>query len=686
MSTHGKQVLVIGEKTSQVRIFCDTLLSAITTKKVGKRVYTRTGNWKGNTLTFLPLSGHITTLDTKKGYGWGEVPPIAIVQDSKALIIKENYEFRKIIRELARNADELWLATDPDSEGDNIAFEAYNIAIRSNTHLKSNTRRVWNSSLTSAEIFRAFNQLTPWSIHQALAVQGRRTIDAWVGFAGTREVTIAARKVRKQRGLVLSVGRVQLPTLKLIVDRDNEREAFLAQQKYNILADLLDSGRKKVLVSVQHDQSPFPKEEKVQAIIKKLNNSTLGKISSFERRQISIPPPRPMNTTDAIALISRKLKVKADEALAILSTLYEQGYISYPRTENRKFKENFPHKEILIKLQKHDPYKIFFKQIKSMTQVRTNGRKQGTEDHDPIHPTGEIPQIGKKLTPAHLKSWTFIVRWYIGMFMEDLIQQRGVVKLTIKTEPFSQKYQTTESLGWTEAMTWRKPRESPSFTFEKGEIVQVRNIRSEAFKTKPPARWGDAALIKRLEKLKIGTKSSRPEVIKKLELRNYIYRKGTSYESTLTGKTLIKVFDAIWPDLVTPKFTRQVEIRMDEVANEKCSYNKMLETIRSEYISLHKQLISQIQDLQILLKQAFANLGTEMKFTKISKTPQTRQKSRTSKSSYSCPVCDVGDLRERTNSRTGEKFYGCSQYPACSFTSKRVKLNNGKFGPVVYNK
>ncbi|MHA1994055.1 MAG: DNA topoisomerase [Candidatus Hodarchaeales archaeon] len=686
MSTHGKQVLVIGEKASQIRTFCDVLLSAVSTKKVGKRVYIRSGRWKGNTLTFLPLSGHITTLDTKKGYGWGEVPPIALVQDPKALIVKENYEFRKIIRDLAQNNDELWLATDPDSEGDNIAYEAYTIAIRSNPKLKSNTRRIWNSSLTSGEIVRAFNQLTSWSINQALAVQGRRTIDAWVGFAGTREVTIAARRVRKQRGLVLSVGRVQLPTLKLIVDRDNEREAFLTQQKYNILADLLDNSRKEVLASVQHNRSPFTKEENVQTILTKLKMSTLGKITSFQLRQTLIPPPRPMNTTDAIALISRNLKVKAEEALAILSTLYEQGYISYPRTENRKFKENFPHKEILINLQKHDPYKIFFHQIKSMIQVRTNGRKQGTEDHDPIHPTGEIPQIGAKLTPTHLKSWTYIARWYIGMFMEDLIQQRGVVKLEIKEEPFSQKYQTTEKFGWTEAMTWRKPRETPSFTFEKGQIVQVRNIRSEAFKTKPPARWGDAALIKRLEKLKIGTKSSRPEVIKKLELRNYIIRKRTSYESTLTGKTLIKVFDAIWPDLVTPKFTRQVEIRMDEVATEKCSYATMLEAIRTEYLSLHQKLILQIQELQVLLKQAFSNLGTERSTKYIAKTSQNRPKSKISKSPYSCPVCNVGDLRERTNSRTGEKFYGCSRYPTCSFTSPRVKLKNHKFGPLVYKK
>jgi len=439
-------VLVIGEKPSQIKTFSEILFSSVRTAKIGNRLYTRTGSWGGYILTFLPLIGHITNIDTRKGFGWSECAPIDVAQNPKALIIKEKPEFRKAIRSLALVNDELWLATDPDSEGDNIAYEAYTIAIRANSRLKANTKRIWNSSLTKHEVLRAFQQLQSWSIHQALAVQGRRTIDAWVGFAGTREVTGAARKVRRERGLVLSVGRVQLPTLKLIVERDLERAAFLVQDKFNIIADLLDDSRKQILATVKHDASPFIKIEPVDKILQVIQKSTLGKISNFQNRQTSIPPPRPMNTTDAIALLTRRLKIKADQALQTLATLYEKGYISYPRTENRQFKDGFPHKDILTKLRSHGPYKKFFAQIKDMTQVRTNGRKQGTEDHDPIHPTGEIPKMGESINELHLKSWAFVVRWYLGMFMEDLIQKRGEVHLKIKNEPFSQKYQQTSRI------------------------------------------------------------------------------------------------------------------------------------------------------------------------------------------------------------------------------------------------
>jgi DNA topoisomerase-1 len=266
--------------------------------------------------------------------------------------------------------------------------------------------------------------------------------------------------------------------------------------------------------------------------------------------------------------------------------------------------------------------------------------------------------------------------------MEDLVQQRGLVKLTIKNEPFSQKYQVTLVFGWTEAMTWKKPRETPVFEFKTGQIVQVQKIRKESFKTKPPNRWGDSTLIRRLEILKIGTKSSRPEIIKKLELRKYIQRKGTAYESTQTGQNIIRIFDEIWPDLVTPKFTRHVELRMDEVATQKCSYEIMIETIRKEYALLHKKLLARIPDLQTLLKEAFLDQNQK---TAVKKGKKRKANSKRG-TSYNCPLCKEGNLIQRTNSRTKEKFYGCSRFPICKFTNPRIKYKNGTFGPTMYRK
>ena len=503
-------------------------------------------------------------------------------------------------------------------------------------------------------------------------------VDAWVGFAGTREVTGTARRVIKQRGLVLSVGRVQLPTLKLIVDRDRVRGKFEQKLKYNILADVLDDSRKEVDVTVKHDKSPFDEKKQVQTILAKIQDTTTGIITEFRTWETNTPPPRPWNTTDALALLTKELKVKATTAMSLLTTLYENGFISYPRTENRRFKDNFPHKQILLKLEKCAAYKPLLNLVTTTVQVRTNGRKQGTEDHDPIHPTGEIPSETSIITNLHLKAWDYVARYYIGMFLSDLVQQRGLVRVSIKEEPFRQKYQQILEEGWVQAIAWKKPKESKVFSFKENQVVQTGNIRSESFKTKPPSQWNDSTLIRQLEKLRIGTKSSRPEIITKLESRKYIVRRRkTFYESTPRGQTIIQVFEKTWPEVVTPSFTRMVEARMDEVATKKASYEDMLESLRQQYLQLHQKLLTQLPELQALLeREGKEQLGEKVQRVEID--PKTTR--------LTCPLCQQERLVERKNRKTNEIFFGCSRYPTCTWTSPSKRTRDGKIIPTVTRK
>jgi DNA topoisomerase-1 len=676
----ANKVLVIGEKPSQVKKISEILFTVNSSvEKVAERLYLRKGIFKGNELTFLPLIGHITTIDTQKEFGWGKCDPVEIVKNPNALVIKENRTFKRIITQQAKFADELWLATDPDSEGDNIAYEAYVMAIRANPTLKHNTRRVWNSSLTNSEILRSFQNLIPWELYLALAVQGRRLIDAWVGFAGTREVTGAARRVKIVEGKkILSVGRVQLPTLKLIVDRDRERSKFKTQLKYNILADILDNKRTQVLVTVKHEKSPFDDKKRVDVVLNNIQDSTVGRVIEFNRRTTNIPPPRPLNTTDALSLLSKELKIKADHAMTLLATLYENGFISYPRTDNRRFKDQFPHKPILLKLNNHPEYVPLIKLVKDTSQVRTNGRKKGPEDHDPIHPTGEIPNESSTIKKIHIKAWDYISRYYIGMFLPDLTQSRGFVRVQIKTEFFSQKYQLTIDEGWTTAISWRKPKETQKFSFKVDQLVQVKNIRRESFKTKPPPNWSDSKLIKQLENYKIGTKSSRPEIIKKLTIRNYIDRKKVSYVATPLGHSLIEVFENIWPEVVTPSFTRMVEQQMDEVATRKVKYEEMLNLLRNHYIQLHEKLLNQLPVLQKSLK------NTSILQPESNTSKQKMKKLR--KESTSCPLCKEGVLLERFNTKTKQRFFGCSRFPTCRWTSPSRKTKDGNYVPSITSK
>jgi DNA topoisomerase-1 len=675
-----QRVLVIGEKPSQVKALTSALCNTITTEKAAERIYLRKGMWKDYDLIFLPLAGHITTLDTAPGFGWKECAPIDIVEDDKSLELKWNKLFKNVIRQQAKLVDQLWLATDPDSEGDNIAWEAFQIAIAANSRLKRATKRVWNSSLTSYEIERAFENLTSWNDSLALAVQGRRIVDAWVGFAGTREVTIAARRVVRQSGVVYSVGRVQLPTLKLIVDRDREREKFQTQDKYNLLADIVDAPNSQtVLITVKHVKSPFDRQKAIQDLLKKLLNAERGTVSDFESKTVKVPPPSPWNTTDALAILTKELGISADEALSLLVTLYEEGFISYPRTDNRRFKEGFPHSLILEKLKDYQIFLQFLGQIIDPDKVKIPGKKQGIEDHDPIHPTGEIPKVNNKITELHIKAWKYVSLHYIGMFMPDLEQGRGSVTILIRDEPFNQRYQQTLVEGWTAAIHWKRPKTSSPFTFKKDQIVSVGNIREQVYKTKPPKLWSDSTIIRRLEKLGIGTKSSRPEILNKLRLRRYVSKKGrSSYLSTATGQSIIEVFEQIWPELVVPDFTRKVEAYMDDVADQSSPYDNMLSELRQYYIELHQKLITQLPKLQGLLQQS-ANSGDPS--TSAQSTIESPRRD-----NMLCPVCKEGNLLQRYNPKTKKPFFGCSRYPKCQWTSPGKKNRQGVLVPVETEK
>lgn len=595
------KILVVGEKTSQVKTFATHLCGSFTSVKQTQYIYTYTGNWRApdgqlHILRFLPLAGHITTLITNKGFDWNECSPLELVKNPKALKIKNIPKYVKILKANAADVDEIWLATDPDSEGDNIAYEVVQILkpLLKKQHIP--LRRVWNSSLTHAEIYRAFTNLRQWADCLALAVQGRRYADAWLGFAGTREITLAARKVAKVK--VLSVGRVQLPTLHLIVHRDFEHESFQSTDRWKIIANLQ---KESVLFSAEHIHGFFMDKNGAQQVLVKLQGAQSAKVISTNVKTHNLRPSIPLNTTAAVSLLSKLLKVTAKQALDIMVDLYTKELLSYPRTENAMFQKGFPHKKILTQINTLPMYSPFIQQIKNMQQVRSNGKKQETEDHDPIHPTGELKGLAN-LDAKTFRAWDILTRYYISLFMNDYRTEQLIAQLDIRSEPFVASGKTVLAVGWKAAQDWQKNDATAMPTLTKDEVVTVQNIHIKLSKTKPPIRYTDSQLLLAMEKATIGTKSSRPEIINKLVERKYIRRTQRKLISTLWGRSLIASLEPIWPEIVTPQFTRNVELLMEQVAKKEQSYTKMLENLRGEYLKYHAKLLSKLPEYQKLLR------------------------------------------------------------------------------------
>ena len=392
----------------------------------------------------------------------------------------------------------------------------------------------------------------------------------------------------------------------------------------------------------------------MMTIYNDIKSETSGLIKNFTVNQLVTKPPKPLNTTDALALLSTQMKVNAEQGLKLMAELYEEGFLSYPRTDNRKFQKDFPHLPILEQLHEWKDFENILDRIDPcVVQVRNNGKiMEGVEDHDPLHPTGTIPFVGDKITESHLTAWKFLTRYYIAMFMPDLLRDKGVVTVDIKSEDFAAEYQTITDEGWVASAVWMRPKTSGSFCFEKGQSIDISIIFHVSFKTKPPRRWSAATILKALEKNRIGTKSSRPDVLAKLEKRGYIKRVRTSYYIEERGLTIIELLECIWPDLVSSSFTRFVEEKMDDVATKKSKYDDMVNEMASTYLELHDELITK---LPILQQKMQAN-----------KPEEERQ------NQVLCPKCGVGSMVARKNRKTGDTFYGCNRYPQCKTAMNKL--------------
>ena len=231
---------------------------------------------------------------------------------------------------------------------------------------------------------------------------------------------------------------------------------------------------------------------------------------------------------------------------------------------------------------------------------------------------------------------------------------------------------------WTEAIYWQKTEEELLTTINKGDKLPITKIEKIATQTRPKPRLNDATILKQMERLGLGTKSSRPSILEKLVERGYIIRNKTQIISQASGRTLITVLNPIWPDIVTNTFTKNVETKMDEVATGKTQYNIMLDQLKQQYIHLHLLLIQNLPNFVTSLASIDPSLlgsNLQLKFT--NKTTSKTIKTKKSESAQVistpedlgiCPKCQEGKIIKRINRTTNSEFLGCSRYPTCKWT------------------
>ena len=384
------------------------------------------------------LKGHIITLDFPKELNrWNSVPLEKLVW-SQPIKIVSNKEIDKVLKNLSKHDLDVIIATDFDREGELIGLETIELLRKYGKNIKS-IRRARFSTLTREEIEKAFSNLVEIDYNLARSAEARQIIDLVWGATLTRFISLSANRRGKD---FLSIGRVQSPTLAIIVEREKEIRNFVPKPYWQILA-ILKKDNKFFAV---HTKGNIFDERVAKEIYEKIKGEKTALVREYSEVRKKEMPPHPFDTTSFLAASSNYLKISAPKAMEIAENLYMNGWISYPRTDNTVYPKSLPISRILDILSKIYPDEVEFVKSKLRT-APCRGKKKST-DHPPIHPV-DVPPIDK-LNRDQKRIYDLIVRRFLATLTKDSIVEFRKGILEINGERFVAEGKITIEKNWKE--------------------------------------------------------------------------------------------------------------------------------------------------------------------------------------------------------------------------------------------
>lgn len=557
----------------------------------------------------IPLRGHLLEYRNTDNYkNWLNPPPREIITNPNSIEkcqIRGLGPYIKAVREYAKKCDHCVIGTDADIEGCNIGLiDALPIIMQVNPSIKIS--QLWLSSLQKDEIINKYNNLISPKYTWGESGEARAIIDAFIGFSATREVTNTLRPLlNKFRVRFTSIGRVQTSLLYLIYLREREILNFIPEPYFIIDADLYHTNG---VFRAHHHLNPFKNQQEVEArqIFQKIRNEKVGKIIDNSKDVIKRSPPTPLNTSKALVLLTKNLRISANMAMRTMNALYLNKIISYPRTDSDIYKSDFNHREILDKFILHPQYKNYTRDLLKKKRISPTKGKKDMGDHPPITPLESLELNSSRFeTNLQKKVYDLLARHYLALFGEDALESKQFLKILIKDELFNAQIVSLITPGFLEIAPFLKPKYDEEIQII-GDKIPVKEILFFQKETKPPPRYTDTTLLKLMEKNHLGTKSTRPIIIKLLQTRELTERIKYHYFITDLGIFIIENLIEIWLPFLKPDFTRKVEVKLERIKNEERNMKDVVDETRKEFLQLfdkflinkHK-LISKIESYKI---------------------------------------------------------------------------------------
>ncbi len=545
-------------------------------------------------------------------------------------------ELIRSLKSLAKKADEVFIATDYDREGELIGSDARGLVRGVNK--KVPIKRARFSAITKEEIERAFSEVTEVDDCLAQAGESRQDIDLVWGAVLTRYLTMAKFA---GYGNVRSAGRVQTPTLALIVDREREREAFVPETYWQVKARFDSAGTE---FSAMHSADRFKVEAEAQKAMAAVEGATTGRVTAMERKERKAQPPTPFNTTELQAAAARE-GLSPARTMRIAETLYMNGLISYPRVDNTVYPPSLDLKGILGELAGVAAYRPYAQRLLGQATLHATRGKKETTDHPPIHPTGAGDP--DKLKPEEFKLYNLVARRFMATLSGPATIQGTKVTVDVNGESFIARGDVLLAPGFREIYPYglKKDEELPKLA--EGDGVDFLGAELAEKQTEPPSRYSQGTLIQEMEKRGLGTKATRHSIIERLIEVQYAeeIEKGKAIAPTNRGRAVIDVLTQYAPRITTPEMTAELEAEMDAIANGRSQRVEVVDHSRQLLGKIIEDLIPQTEQVGEMLKAAAADDARV----------------------GSCLKCG-NDLLVKQSVKTRSQFVGCAGWPDCDVT------------------
>ena len=642
-----KYTLIIAEKPNASQKIASALSEGkpkIHETKEGVKYYEFTRSKKKYIV--VPAVGHLYTLkDTTKGWNY----PVFDHKWMPTFEVNKNAFFAKkyfdTIKSLVGGASDFIVATDYDQEGSVIGYNILHFLCN-----KNDSKRMKFSTLTKPDLVDSFENMNK-HIEKPRVESGkaRHELDFLYGLNTTRALTLAIKKGGKKLNFyLLSAGRVQAPMLHFLMQKENQIKAFKPKPYWEITAETKLSP--KLEVTLMHEDGKIKDHVKATKALEKAKKAKKGKVVAVATKQYKQNPPVPFDLTTLQTEGYRFFGWSPRQTVNTAQSLYEKGFISYPRTSSQKLPPQIGYQNIFDALRKIKTYSKLVQKLEDAATINNTpllpkeGKKTDAA-HPAIYPTSETPDL-KRMNARQKKLYDLIVRRFLSVFGTHATRESMKITFDLNGEKFNVTGRRTIEKGWTEQYgRFAKSDEVKFPLVNEGDQFNVENVKKHDKETSPPPRYSQGSILKELEKHNIGTKTTRGQILQTLYDRGYV--QGKSIEVTTLGMKVALALEKYVPDMISEDLTRKFEKDMEGIEKGKRKREKV------------------VKDAEKVLKKIAEEFRKNE--TKIGRELEKAILETKEEQSYlgACPNCEGGELKILFSPLTKKRFVGCSNYNKC---------------------